>query len=403
LSFLVVIAGLLAPHSAEAEPPVFVLHTAGGATATGPLRQLGDNWLVRVGGKDALRAEGTELVCLRRAGAALPPYPAGEQVLLANGDRIPGQIRKLAGERVHFVPEVGDGQEMILPLSALSAIWLTAPDPEEQPDRKRRELAAGKRSQDVVHLRNGDVLEGVVTGLERDKKQVQIQVAKKAVEVAFDKVAAIAFNTDLVVPSRRKGPYGRLTLANGGRLSVASVAWSEGKPLTAQTLSQTTLQIPVEQVVALYLYQGRAVYLSDLKARKYGYDDYLGSSQTFPLVPDGSVRGLDLGLRDGTFDKGLGTHVGARITYDLAGGYQRFEALAGLDETSGKKGAARLRVLVDGQEQDLGKSAAVTHRGGPLPVRIDVAGAKELTLIVDFDRFGHVQGDVNWADARLIK
>ena len=36
-------------------------------------------------------------------------------------------------------------------------------------------------------------------------------------------------------------------------------------------------------------------------------------------------------------------------------------------------------------------------------VRVDVSGANELTLEVDFGPTGGVQADVNWADARLIK
>ena len=42
-------------------------------------------------------------------------------------------------------------------------------------------------------------------------------------------------------------------------------------------------------------------------------------------------------------------------------------------------------------------------RGGPLPVRVDVTGAKELTLAVEFGQGGDVEDHVNWADARLIR
>ena len=42
------------------------------------------------------------------------------------------------------------------------------------------------------------------------------------------------------------------------------------------------------------------------------------------------------------------------------------------------------------------------QRGARL-VRVSVAGARELTLVVKFGGRGDVQGHVDWADAKLIK
>ena len=61
------------------------------------------------------------------------------------------------------------------------------------------------------------------------------------------------------------------------------------------------------------------------------------------------------------------------------------------------------QVLVDGKEQDLGQNKEVTAKDAPLPLRIDVRKAQELTLIVAFGSFGDVEAHVNWADARLIR
>jgi len=60
-------------------------------------------------------------------------------------------------------------------------------------------------------------------------------------------------------------------------------------------------------------------------------------------------------------------------------------------------------VLVDGQARDIGWDRELTARDEPLRVRIDVRGARALTLAVLCGRFGDVQAHVNWADARLIK
>ena len=107
-------------------------------------------------------------------------------------------------------------------------------------------------------------------------------------------------------------------------------------------------------------------------------------------------------LRGNTFDRGIGLHTESRLTYDLAGRYRRFEALVGLDDQTGKGGSARVRVLVDGKSVDLG-AADLTGRREPLAVRVDLTGAKELTLVAEFGERGGVRGHVNWANARLVK
>jgi alpha-glucosidase len=119
---------------------------------------------------------------------------------------------------------------------------------------------------------------------------------------------------------------------------------------------------------------------------------------------DGAVeqRGSrDLVLHGSTYDKGLGLHSGCQISYALAGNYQHFEALAGLDARSG--GSARLQVLVDGKPRDLGWAKDLRVKDAPLAIRLDVTGAKEITLIVEGGGGGYAQGRVNLANARLIR
>src|SRR5262245_21641649 len=115
----------------EGLPEGFTLSLADGTTATGPLEELGDQWSVRLGGATPRRAPGTEVVTLRRAGMRRPAYPLGEQVIFANGDRIPGKVLQVTDERLRLHTLLGKNQELVLPLSALSTIWMTAPDDED--------------------------------------------------------------------------------------------------------------------------------------------------------------------------------------------------------------------------------------------------------------------------------
>jgi hypothetical protein len=372
--------------------PRFVVETAEGTSVTGPIRGLGPNWRVTV--QDAAH----EIDALHRAGHPLPPYPTKNFVLFTNGDCVPVQHLKLVGEQLAFEPQIGNGKEWRAALDSISLLWLTPPDAEIQPDKLRRTLATGRRTRDQVLLRNGDVLEGTLAAL--DDQAVKLEVGKKKIEVKRGKVAVIALSSELAAPRRFKGVYGRLVLAGGCRLSLASAS-CDGKVLSGTTPSGNDVRISLEQVLALYVMQGRTVYLSDIKPAKIEQIPYL--DVTLPPVRDGSVKGLDLRLAGSVYDKGLGMHSTCRMTYDLAGAYKQFEALVGLDDLTGREGSIGLEILVDGKPQKLPVEKDLTHRQGPVKVHIDVRGAKQLTLAVTFGGRGDVQDDVDWVDARLVK
>jgi hypothetical protein len=381
------------------KPPLFVVHTAAGKDARGPLRELTADWSVRLGGEGAAVAGG-DVLTLRRVGLPLPPLPSDEHVILANGDRIPVRSPRIEGERLHFVnPDLNGGKETSLPLAAVAVLWRTAPERAEDPERLRRQLATEGRPRDVVLLRNGDLLAGVLNGLEADK--VAFEVEKKAVSVPLAQVAAVALSTELAEPLRPKGVYGKLVLTGGsGRLSVTGAACKDGATLEATTVFGAALSVPLDRVAALDLFGGRAVYLSDLKPARYEFLPYL--DEHWPIAADANAAGHDLLLGGSTYGKGLGLHSHSRLTYPLAGGYRRFEAVVGLDDRDGLGGGVRVRVLADGRPLDLGADGELTPRSRPLALSLPVEGVKELTLEVEFGRNGNVQDVVNWADARVV-
>jgi hypothetical protein len=78
----------------------------------------------------------------------------------------------------------------------------------------------------------------------------------------------------------------------------------------------------------------------------------------------------------------------------------RFEALAAIDQSAGRGGSVRFRVLLDGVE----KYASPVVRGGepPVPVSVELGGAKWLELVVDAADRTDVLDRADWLDARLI-
>jgi len=396
------------PGAADDGPPLFALHAADGTTAVGPVGKIAADWSIRLGGARPSLTAGADVITLRRQGLPLPPTPLTEQVVLSNGDRLPlqaGKPLRSAGERLECSPQpplrLPGASALTLPLAAVALVWIAPPDGTEEPALLLRRLLAARRSSDVVLLRNGDTALGTVIALDRETV-CRLEAGKKSLEVPFARVAAVAFSPELLAHQLPKGPYGHLVLAGGGRLALASAQVDvERQMLVSKMLLGVAVEVPLAQVVALDLRQGRATYLSDLEPRAFQHTPFLGIS--WPLVKDGSVAGRDLRLAGGTHDKGLGLHSKSILTYDLAGKYEWLEALVGLDEQTGRRGQARISVLVDGKARDLGLDRELSGRDGALPLRIDVRGGRELTLVVDFGRQGDVEAHVDWADARLIK
>jgi hypothetical protein len=396
LSALLACAG--AVRAGDAAAPVFVVQTADGKAVEGRLRELEPDWSVRLG--DDGRVDGADVLSVRRVGRPLPARPAKTQLLLAGGDCVPVTQPILIGERVHFhSPYLADGKDASAPLSSVMVIWF-AGTANESPERLRRRLAEETRKRDVVLLRNGDVLEGVLTAL--DEKTIAIEVDKKPVAVDVNRTAAVALSSDLTETPRPKGVYGRVILdAGGARLSLASARCADGATLTGATLFGATLSVPLTDVAALDLFQGKAVYLSDLKPSRYEYLPYL--NDRWDYTRDGSAARLDLRLADSTYDKGVGLHSHSRLSYAVPKDCRRFEALVGLDDRTGGRGSVRIRVLADGKPLDVGADRELTVAGGPLSVHVDLVNVKELTLEVDFGKGGPVGDHVDWVDARFVK
>jgi hypothetical protein len=389
---------------ARAKSPEFALHTADGTTRVGALRELTADWSIRVGSRSE-RVPGTAVVSLRRTNIALPAFPETSQILLANGGRLPGDLIKIADDRVHLRPaapiQAGGNGDWSLPLSGVSALWLANPANVAEPERFLRRLARETRTRDVVLLRNGDRIEGTLVGLAGGTFRIK-EEGEKVTELAVARVAVVGFNSDLVSSARPTGIYGSLVLVNGCRLVVGTASLADGgQTLEAKLPTGPAFTVALDQVAALDLRQGCALYLSDLKPKVYEHTPFLGVR--WPFVADGSVADRDLRLAGNTYDKGIGLHSRSRLTYDLPEGCQAFEALVGLDDRTGRRGRVRIQVLRDGKSVKIDGNKELTGRDPPLSIRVDIRKVRQLTLVVDYGRFGDVQAHVNWVDARLIK
>jgi hypothetical protein len=387
--------------------PAFVLATTQGDTLLGPWVALAADGTVELAGDKLAPCKLDHWLTLRRSKTPLLPPPRTAHVVLVAGDRIrlaDQASLKIVDNQLYCqvaAPLRVHQGTLKIPLSCVAMIWLGGPEETQEPVLLLRQLLSASRQQDVVLLRNGDKVEGHLLPFD-STLPCRLKVGKEQVELLWANIGAIAYSTELLAGKPPAAVYYQLVLSDGTRLSVQSASLARGAAtLTARTLFDVAVEVPIAHVVALDVRHGAAVYLSDLKPAKYEHKPFVGTA--WPLVLDGSVTGGELRLANSTFDKGLGLHAESRVSYDLDGQYRWFEATVGLDPEHGKKGRVHIRVLVDGKEKDIGWKKELTASDGPLAVRVDVGKGRELTLEVLFSGYGDVQAHVNWVDARLIK
>lgn len=398
---------LLPTACAEPATPRFSLASKVGPASTGRLVKIAADWSVEIEADRPIKLQAGELIGLRQLDVTLPGMPRGEQLLFANGDRWSGRWVKLAGMELRFKPNLGKTREIAVPLSPLLVLWRAPPAGTESPEALRRNLVAETRMRDHIRLVNGDLLQGTLAVLDENSLQLDGEAsgrdAKGLAPPALKKqsVSYIGLNSGLVACVKPRGPYGRLLLTDGSRLSIKTLECADGKMMKCVTFFKARIDVPVENMAALAIYQGPAVYLSDLKPCEYKFNGFTSELQ-WPYGKDRTCHGEALRLAGNTYDKGIAMQSESALTYDVSG-YRYFEAIVGLDDRTAPDGSARIKVLVDGTERQLGCQPELTHKVPPHVLQIDLSGARELTLITGFGRRGNVRSEVNWADARLVR
>ena len=131
---------------------------------------------------------------------------------------------------------------------------------------------------------------------------------------------------------------------------------------------------------------------------------YLGGAMPWPARFDAAVDGGPLAFGAEPFDHGIGVHAYSRLTFAVDPGWTAFRTQYAIDS---RRDAPRLladvtvRIEVDGK---------VVHeqqhvRAGSLSsvVRVDLTGARALTLECDYGPTGDTQAHLNWFEPALLR
>ena len=308
--------------------------------------------------------------------------PPAACVRLADGGVLAGRVSRLADGNLTFASDTFG--TVSLPAKDVELICLGG------------EGVAGPGRLPGVVFANGDEMPAAVT--EIAAAQVVLRLGERTVRIPRQRCRWVRLSASAAAGAVRPAPAQArqfVRLANGdllaGRLDTLD---AEQLVLVGPTGRRWRASRP--EVVEVRTEGGGIVPLSTLTptATKHvpQFDEH------FAAARDRNLFGRAIRIAGRRYDRGLACHSRCELTYDLAGGFARFLADVGIDDSARPLGSVRFVVETDGRKAF--DSGDLRGRDAPHPVNVPVKGVRTLRLIVDFGPGGDSTGDhADWAGA----
>jgi hypothetical protein len=394
--------GLIAPAAAAVAQDLAVgrLTTIDGRTGSGVVSMTEDGTVLVAPHEGAALAAGlADVLAVDCGGEAVASAPM--HVWLRSGSVLPATAvdgtAPAAGRPAALAIATAAGARVVVPLSAVAALRLRAPEPRTFADDR----AAPDTNLDYLYVvKDGQPQRFSVTVGAIHDQRVHFDLRGRAYDYALagaDATAAIVFGKNTGFPPDRQGkPRVLVTLRSGERV--------EGRLLRLHARLLVRLDEGAELDVAASLLQ-RLDVLSDkltwLGSLAPQVEQVPAFDRTWPWTVDRSPAGPGIVLGGKTYERGLVLVPRTRLTYDLGGRYDRFEAVIGIDARGGPQSHAIFRVLTDGALAF--ESAPMTLADPAQPIRVELGRCRLLTLEADFGKNFDLGDLCAFAEARVVQ
>lgn len=315
-------------------------------------------------------------------------------VFPVGGGEIHGDQIAVADESLSFQSSANGAIE--LPLQAIRAVvWSSS---------EGVKSAIGSPSKDndqiVVQVSDGErIVEGILESVDKEFLQVNFKNESRKIGLAKVKAFVVA-DLDL------KGPAGSIAtveVIDGSRFVGVISGLADGD-LEMQVAGGTSLKIKADKIVQISIVSDRLAYLSDIEP--VSVEEKSVFAIQLPWQRDRSVGNNPLRLKAGEprrtveLRKGIGMQSFSQLSFANTNEFDRFKSVVGIDAETAGRGDCQMVVRGDGIEL---WSKRVRGADEPHQVDIDIAGIKEIALIVypgeDFDLGDHA----DWGEARFLK
>jgi len=172
--------------------------------------------------------------------------------------------------------------------------------------------------------------------------------------------------------------------------------------LSGISASAVRFSVPLARLAALDYSVGNIDYLSDLPRESVVWKPHRSIG-----TPPSAYRWFSpkfdsiLTLDDEPYEKGLGLHSHAEVTYRLTKKYRNLLARVGVDDGFRYEADLELRIYGDNKEIF---SRRITGRDKPFDLELDMRGIRRLKIVVGVGNDDSERGDnLNLCNARLTK
>lgn len=383
--FLLTAAALL-------QQPQVELQTLEGAPQMGSLSQLTADGAVITTGEGGATVSAEDLLEIRFPGRkpVLPPRDS-IHVTLTDGSHFACKSFALASQRAQ--PTIEGLEPFDFSSRSLATIRLAPAEgaiAELWSDMQKRDFET-----DALIIRKGDILDyltGVIGDI--DDKTVKFLIDNDELELPREKVFGLIFYHRT---SRNTKSVCGISLTDGGLLLARSVELMDTN-LNARLSVGGSLELPLSKIESLDFSNGKVVYLASMEPRDVQYVPYFDITWTYRR--NSNLDGGPIRLDGKTYSKGLSIHSRTTLKYRLRGDYRRFRAVMGIDQIV--EGRGNVKVVISADDNVL-LETTVKGTDKPQTLDLDVSGARDLTILVDFGEDLDIADHLDLADARVTK
>lgn len=398
--FAVALAALAAVTTAQ-EVMHGAVRTIDGRTLTGAFAVAGSVATVTTNA-GAVRIDVGEMVSFERADAVAALANAPHRVWLRSGLELPAMVLGGAaaanGKPATVHVETPGGLVLDVPLGLVRAIRHAGKERPE-PALFATDLQQPPSSEDLIYvLKDGTAQRSSVVLKALTKERIDFVLRGSEYEFPTSGVAAVVFGANTgFPPDRQARPRTSVLLTTGERIEGRLLA-ADGSGVAVRLDEGVEVRVAPARLLSLQVASDRLAWLSELKPK---IEQTPAFDRVWPCTFDRTPAGPGIMLGGKLFAHGVCMVPRARLTYDLGGRYDVFEATIGIDDRGGPEAHALLRVLVDGAV--VFDSGPRTRGLVPQTVRIELHKCKTLALEADFGKNYDLGDHCVFADARVVQ
>lgn len=309
-------------------------------------------------------------------------------VWLTDGDHLGGAPMGISGESLLWrSPVLG---EMSFALKRVRAIQRAAQAPP---------LNEGSRTEDLLTLANGDSLRGIVSDLTASDITIQ-PTGGEATTVSLAAIVAADFASPPGATSASNDLHRafRVTTADGTVLTSDRVSLQQ-RDLHVRLPDGADRSVPLSSVTGIEQINGPLIWLSSITPIENVQIPSF-SQRPIPAQMDRTVQGDPIRFNDREFTHGIGVHGYSRLVFPIDPGCRSFRTQYAID---GDQPWADVTVRIKLDDRVAYEKANVTSNVLSDVVKLDLNGAKRLTLEVDYGENYDVQDRLNWIEPALLR